>query len=245
MNARLPHTSPIPERLATLRSAMAREGVAAYLVPSADPHLSEYLPGRWQGREWLSGFTGSAGTLVVTADFAGVWTDSRYWEQANAQLAGTGVQLMKMTGGQQTAPHFDWLAQNVAPGSAVGVDGAVLGVAAARALTQALTARGVKLRTDVDLFDAIWPQRPTLPVAAVFEHAAPHASVARSEKLAQVRRAMVEKGAQWHFISTLDDLAWLLNLRGADVSYNPVFVAHALIGENRASLFIADRKSVV
>lgn len=101
MNARLPHTSPIPERLATLRSAMAREGVAAYLVPSADPHLSEYLPGRWQGREWLSGFTGSAGTLVVTADFAGVWTDSRYWEQANAQLAGTGVQLMKMTGGDR------------------------------------------------------------------------------------------------------------------------------------------------
>src|SRR5260370_34781244 len=116
MNARLPETSSIPERLATLRNAMAREGVAAYLVPSADPHLSEYLPGRWQGRQWLSGFTGSAGTLVVTADFAGVWTDSRYWGPANAQLAGTGVQLMKMTGGQQTAPHVDWLAQNVAAG---------------------------------------------------------------------------------------------------------------------------------
>ncbi len=242
MNARLPETSSIPERLATLRNAMAREGVAAYLVPSADPHLSEYLPGRWQGRQWLSGFTGSAGTLVVTADFAGVWTDSRYWEQASAQLAGTGVQLMKMTGGQQTAPHFDWLAQNVAAGGAVGVDGAVLGVSAARALTQALTARGVTLRTDVDLFDAIWPQRPSLPADAVFEHVAPHASVARSEKLAQIRHAMVEKGAQWHFISTLDDLAWLLNLRGADVSYNPVFVAHALIGLEHASLFVADGK---
>ncbi|KAE8758619.1 MULTISPECIES: aminopeptidase P family protein [Paraburkholderia] len=242
MNARLPETSSIPERLATLRNAMAREGVAAYLVPSSDPHLSEYLPGRWQGRQWLSGFTGSAGTLVVTADFAGVWTDSRYWEQANAQLAGTGVQLMKMTGGQQTAPHFEWLAQNVATGDTVGVDGAVLGVSAARALSQALSAHGVKLRTDVDLFDAIWPQRPSLPVAAVFEHAAPHASVARSEKLAQIRRAMAEKGAQWHFISTLDDLAWLLNLRGADVSYNPVFVAHALIGPESASLFVADGK---
>ncbi len=137
---------------------------------------------------------------------------------------------MKMIGGQQTAPHFDWLAQNVAAGGTVGVDGAVLGVSAARALSQALTARGVKLRTDVDLFDAIWPQRPSLPAAGVFEHAAPHASVARSEKLAQIRRAMAEKGAQWHFISTLDDLAWLFNLRGADVSYNPVFVAHALIG---------------
>ncbi|WP_144109998.1 aminopeptidase P family protein [Paraburkholderia sp. BCC1886] len=242
MNARLPDTASIPERLASLRAAMAQQGVAAYLVPSADPHLSEYLPGRWQGRQWLSGFTGSAGTLVVTADFAGVWTDSRYWEQANAQLAGTGVQLMKMTGGQLTVPHFDWLAQNVARGGVVGVDGAVLGVAAARALTHALTASGVQLRTDVDLFDAIWPQRPSLPDDTVFEHSAPQASVARADKLAQVRHAMAEKGAQWHFVSTLDDLAWILNLRGADVSYNPVFVAHALIGTERVALFIADGK---
>ncbi|MBB5428675.1 M24 family metallopeptidase [Paraburkholderia sp. CNPSo 3155] len=242
MNARLPETSSIPERLASLRAAMAREGIAAYLVPSADPHLSEYLPGRWQGRQWLSGFTGSAGTLIVTADFAGVWTDSRYWEQASAQLAGTGVDLMKMTGGQLTTPHFEWLAQNVASGGTVGVDGAVLGVAAARALSAALSARGVQLRTDVDLFDAIWAQRPALPADAVFEHAAPQAGVARADKLAQVRRAMADKGAQWHFISTLDDLAWLLNLRGADVSYNPVFVAHALIGVDRVSLFIADGK---
>lgn len=242
MNARLPETSSIPERIAQLRGVMAREGLAAYLVPSADPHLSEYLPGRWQGRQWLSGFTGSAGTLVVTADFAGIWTDSRYWEQADAQLAGTGVELMKMTAGQQSQPHFDWLAQNVAAGSTVGVDGAVLGLAAARALGAALSARGVKLRTDVDLFEAIWLQRPTLPTATVFEHVAPHATVPRADKLDQIRRAMQEKGAQWHFVSTLDDLAWLFNLRGADVSYNPVFVAHALIGPERVSLFVADGK---
>ncbi|MBC8748985.1 MULTISPECIES: aminopeptidase P family protein [Paraburkholderia] len=242
MNARLPETSSIPERLASLRAAMAREGIAAYLVPSADPHLSEYLPGRWQGRQWLSGFTGSAGTLIVTADFAGVWTDSRYWEQASAQLNGSGVELMKMMGGQQTTPHFEWLAQHVASGGIVGVDGAVLGVAAARALSAALNARGVQLRTDVDLFDSIWAQRPALPADPVFEHIAPQAGVARADKLAQVRRAMADKGAQWHFISTLDDLAWLLNLRGADVSYNPVFVAHALIGVESVSLFIADGK---
>ncbi|WP_420210494.1 aminopeptidase P family protein [Burkholderia aenigmatica] len=242
MNARLPEVSPVPARLALLRGAMARENLAAYLVPSADPHLSEYLPERWQARRWLSGFTGSVGTLVVTADFAGLWVDSRYWVQADAELAGTGVQLMKMTGGQQSAPHVDWLAQNVAAGATVGVDGAVLGVAAARGLTGALNARGIALRTDLDLLDAIWPERPGLPGDAVFEHAAPQADTTRASKLAEVRRAMRVQGAQWHFVSTLDDLAWLFNLRGADVNFNPVFVAHAMIGADRATLFVADGK---
>ncbi|MBE2967642.1 aminopeptidase P family protein [Burkholderia cepacia] len=242
MNARLPEDSPVPARLALLRGAMVRENLAAYLVPSADPHLSEYLPERWQARRWLSGFTGSVGTLVVTADFAGLWVDSRYWVQADAELAGTGVQLMKMTGGQQSAPHVDWLAQNVAAGATVGVDGAVLGVAAARGLTAALNARGIALRTDLDLLDAIWPERPGLPGDAVFEHAAPQADTTRASKLAEVRRAMRAQGAQWHFVSTLDDLAWLFNLRGADVNFNPVFVAHAMIGADRATLFVADGK---
>lgn len=242
MNARLPDPSPVPARLALLRGAMTREDLAAYVVPSADPHLSEYLPERWQARQWLSGFTGSVGTLVVTADFAGLWVDSRYWMQAEAQLAGTGVALMKMVGGQQTQPHVEWLAEHVPEGTTVGVDGAVLGVAAARALTSALTPRGIVLRTDLDLLDAIWPQRPSLPGDAVFEHAAPQADTARAGKLAQVRRAMHEQGAQWHFVSTLDDLAWLFNLRGADVNYNPVFVAHALVGLERATLFVADGK---
>ncbi|KVG30969.1 aminopeptidase P family protein [Burkholderia diffusa] len=242
MNARLPEVSSVPARLALLRGAMVREDLAAYLVPSADPHLSEYLPERWQARRWLSGFTGSVGTLVVTADFAGLWVDSRYWVQAEAELAGTGVQLMKMTGGQQSAPHVDWLAQNVPGGETVGVDGAVLGVAAARALTAALSARGIALRTDLDLLDAIWPERPGLPGDAVFEHVAPQADTTRASKLAEVRRAMHAQGAQWHFVSTLDDLAWLFNLRGADVNFNPVFVAHAMIGADRATLFVADGK---
>jgi Xaa-Pro aminopeptidase len=244
MNDRLnsPDGQTYARRIELLRGAMAREALAAVLVPSSDPHISEYLPEHWQGRQWLSGFTGSVGTLVVTADFAGVWVDSRYWTMAEAQLAGTGIALMKMMAGQQSAPHVDWLAENVAAGETVAVDGAVLGVAAARALQDALTARGIVLRTDLDLLDAVWPERPGLPSEKVYEHVAPQASVTRPEKLAEVRRVMREKGAQWHFISTLDDLAWLFNLRGADVTYNPVFVAHALIGLDDASLFVGDGK---
>jgi Xaa-Pro aminopeptidase len=244
MNDRLnsPDGQTYARRIELLRGAMAREALAAVLVPSSDPHISEYLPEHWQGRQWLSGFTGSVGTLVVTADFAGVWVDSRYWTMADAQLAGTGIALMKMMAGQQSAPHVDWLAENVAAGETVAVDGAVLGVAAARALQDALTARGIVLRTDLDLLDAVWPERPGLPSEKVYEHVAPQASVTRPEKLAEVRRVMREKGAQWHFISTLDDLAWLFNLRGADVTYNPVFVAHALIGLDDASLFVGDGK---
>ncbi|WP_244815109.1 aminopeptidase P family protein [Caballeronia sp. Lep1P3] len=238
----IPDPATFSRRIATLRERMTADAIDAVLVPSADPHLSEYLPERWQGRQWLSGFTGSVGTLVVTKDFAGVWVDSRYWTQAEAQLAGTGIALMKMMGGQQTAPHVDWLADNVRSGGVVAVDGDVLGVAAARTLADALAARGIALRTNGDVLEHVWPVRPGLPDAPVYEHAAPHATVTRAEKLAQLRDAMRAKGAQWHFISTLDDLAWLFNLRGGDVSYNPVFVAHALVSADDATIFVADGK---
>jgi Xaa-Pro aminopeptidase len=229
-------------RLARLRDEMTRAGLAAYVVPSSDPHLSEYLPQHWQARQWLSGFTGSAGTLVVTADFAGVWADSRYWVQAEAQLAGTGIELMKMAGGPQGQAYVDWLAQRLMAGERVGVDGAVLGLAAARTLTDALGARGIALVTDLDLLDAIWTDRPALPSAPVYEHALDDACVARPDKLALVRAAMRESGAQWHFVSTLDDIAWLTNLRGADVNFNPVFVAHMLVGLDEATLFVGAGK---
>ncbi len=231
----------VAARLARLREAMTREGLAAYIVPSSDPHLSEYPPARWEGRQWLSGFTGSAGTLVVTADFAGVWADSRYWSQAEVQLAGSGIALMKIVGGQQ-AQHVEWLATHLTAGACVGVDGAVLALAAARTLIEALEWRGMSLRTDVDLLESVWSDRPALPADAVFEHAMPYASVTRAEKLEAIRRAMREAGAQWHFVSTLDDLAWLTNLRGADVNFNPVFVGHALIGLDSATLFVAAGK---
>ena len=153
-------TSPIRLRLQQLRDVLAAEQVHALLVPSADPHLSEYLPGRWQGREWLSGFTGSMGTLVVTVDEAVLFADSRYWVQAEAELAGSGIALEKIATGASQA-HVDWLARHVPAGRTVAVDGQVLGLAAAKALQQALDAAGVRLDTQRDLLNAIWPDRPT------------------------------------------------------------------------------------
>lgn len=231
----------IRARIAALRGALQAHGIAAIVVPSSDPHLSEYLPARWSGRAWLSGFTGSIGTLVVSAEFAGLWVDSRYWVQAETELAGTGIALMKIAAAGSAA-HVDWLAAHVERGQAVAVDGAALGLASARVLADALAARGATLETGLDLLDEIWPDRPALPAAPVYEHRAPHAPTRRADKLALLRAALADAGAQWHFISTLDDIAWLFNLRGADVSYNPVFVAHALVGPDVATLFIADGK---
>jgi Xaa-Pro aminopeptidase len=233
--------SSVRLRLEQVRDAMQRHGIEAVLVPSSDPHLSEYLPERWQARQWLSGFTGSMGTLVVTCTQAALFADSRYWTQAEAELAGSGIALEKIPTGASTQ-HVAWLAHEVARGLAVAVDGQVIGLAAAQALRSALDAAGVTLRTDLDLFAEAWPERPALPAAPVFEHLAPHAPLARAAKLAQVRASMAAHGATHHFISTLDDIAWLLNLRGADVNYNPVFLAHALVDARQATLFVADGK---
>jgi len=225
-------------RLAQLRAAMARHGIDACIVPSSDPHLSEYLPGHWKGREWLSGFTGSVGTFIATANVAGVWTDGRYFTQAETELAGSEIALMKIPGAASQL-HVDWLAANLAAGQTAAVDARVLGLAGARLLKDALTAKGVNLRTDIDLLDEVWSERPSLPTEPVFEHLAPHATVSRADKLHATRAAME---ARFHFISTLDDIAYLFNLRGADVSFNPVFLAHALIGRGDATLFVLEGK---
>jgi len=227
----------VPQRLAHTRELMRREGIHALLVPSADPHLSEYLPGYWQGRQWLSGFHGSVGTLIVTADFAGVWADSRYWEQATKELNGSGIELVKLQPGQPSP--LDWLAEQTPEGGVVAVDGAVMAVASARTLSSKLEARGARLRTDIDLLQEVWRDRPSLPNAPIYQHLPPQATVSRGEKLAKLRETLQERGADWHFIATLDDIAWLFNLRGGDVSFNPVFVSFALINQQQATLFVA------
>lgn len=231
----------IPDRIAALRRAMRRRKLDAYIVPSADPHLSEYLPPRWQGRRWLSGFTGSAGTLVVTRDFAGLWTDSRYWVQAESQLAGTGIELVK-AGAPGQPGHADWLAARLKAGARVGVDGNVLGLAAFRSLSSAFAGKDISLDILADLLDEVWTDRPGLPDAPIYEHLPPYATEPRAARLARVREAMRGHGADLHLVSTLDDLAWIFNLRGADVEYNPVFLGHALIGLDHATLFVGQSK---
>ncbi|WP_374403602.1 M24 family metallopeptidase [Niveibacterium sp.] len=231
----------IRARIEALRAALRRHGVDACLVPSADPHLSEYLPEYWQARQWLSGFTGSMGTLIVTTEFAGVWADSRYWVQAEAELAGTGISLMRIPTGN-SSQHVDWLAANLPEGGSLAVDGSSLGLAAAQQLRAAFGPRAITLRADLDLVAEVWADRAALPAAAVYEHLPPHAATSRADKLAGVRSVMRTHGANWHFLSTLDDIAWLFNLRGSDVSYNPVFIAHALIGADAATLFVGAGK---
>lgn len=230
----------IHDRISKLRQALVEQDLTAIIIPSADPHLSEYLPEYWQARLWLSGFTGSVGTLVVTADFAGLWTDSRYWVHAAAQLADTGISLEKLAPGQPN--HIDWLAAHLVEGDSVAVDGNVLSVAEQDRLLSAFDDNNITLITDRDVLAEIWTDRPALPKAKLYEHDAQFVAQSAANKLAAVREGMAKVGATHHLISSLDDIAWLTNLRGADVDYNPVFLAHVLIDAERAILFVDNNK---
>jgi Xaa-Pro aminopeptidase len=234
-------TSPARLRIERIQEVLRESGCAAVVVPSSDPHLSEYLPERWQARRWASGFNGSMATLVVTGERAALFADSRYWVQAERELAGSGIELVRIPT-PAAAQHIDWLCANVARGATVAVDGSVLALAAARQLRERLEACGVALRSNLDLVDRAWPERPTAPAAPVYEHSGSEAPHARAGKLAHVRAAMRDLGATHHLVSTVDDLAWLLNLRGADVAYNPVFLGHVLLDANTATLFVGAGK---
>ena len=220
--------------LSALREAMKAQGLDALVIPSADPHLSEYLPAHWQARRELSGFTGSVGTFVVTVDEAGVWVDSRYWEQAAKQLAGSGIELQKSG---QVPPYNEWLATNLPENAAVGIPSDMVSLTGKRTLAQSLTAKNIRIEHPDDLLDRVWSSRPAIPAETVFIHDPAYVSETTTEKLARVRTVMAEKGADYHLVSSLDDIAWLTNLRGSDVPFNPVFVSFLLIGKDNAVLF--------
>lgn len=227
-------------RLLAVRKILAQQGFSALIMPSADPHMSEYLPVYWQGRSWLSGFTGSFGTLVITPDFAGMWTDSRYWVQAPIELEGTGISLQKM--GQSHPDFVEFLVKNLPCGAKVAIDGAVLSLNQFDSFTQIFAKHGIELVTNFDVLSNIWQDRPALPTAKIVVHEAQFVDMDTSTKLAKVRDAMTQKGAACHLISSLDDIAWLTNLRGADVSFNPVFLSHLLIKSDEATLFVHQDK---
>ena len=227
------------QKLSALRQTMREHNLDAWIIPSADPHLSEYLPEHWQARVYFSGFTGSVGTLVVTAGKAGLWADSRYWEQAAHQLQGSGIELQKVG---EAAPYTDWLAAELPDGAAAGAAADMLSLTAKRQLETAFAAKNIRLDVSRDIADAVWAGRPALPQETVFPHDAAFVSETAAAKLARVRAAMKEQGAAWHLISSLDDTAWLTNLRGSDVPYNPVFLSYLLIGTDSAVLFVDEAK---
>lgn len=231
----------VPQKIQALRERMEAHGLSAWIVYSADPHLSEYLPEHWSQREYLSGFTGSAGFMAVTQKQAALWTDSRYWVQAEAQLQGSGIELMKL--GAKGVPSLEqWICAQLSPAQVVGVNGMALSVAQAQQLEQQFAAAELAMQVDLELLDAFWTARPPLLQAPIYEHEERFAGAPRREKIGRVRQAMQELGASWHLISSLDDIAWLLNLRGSDVDYNPVFLSHLLLSEADAYLFVDEQK---
>ena len=231
----------VPEKLAALRALMRDNKTDAYVVMSADPHMSEYLPAYWQVRLWLTGFTGSVGTLVVTQDFAGLWVDGRYWVQAEKELAGTGFVLQKLTQEEQST-HVAWLAKNLSQDAVVGVDGRALSIAQYQSLSLALAQKNARIDTEQDLISPIWQNRPDLPKRVIHPMANGLNSLSRAEKLHAIRGAMQERGLSHHFVSSVDDVAWILNCRGSDVECNPVFLAHLYIGLAGCVLFVQAAK---
>ena len=231
----------VPEKLAALRALMRDNKTDAYVVMSADPHMSEYLPAYWQVRLWLTGFTGSVGTLVVTQDFAGLWVDGRYWVQAEKELAGTGFVLQKLTQDEQST-HVAWLAKNLPQDAVVGVDGRALSIAQYQSLSLALAQKNVRIDTEQDLISPIWQNRPDLPKRVVHPMANGLNSLSRAEKIHTIRTEMQERGLSHHFVSSVDDVAWILNCRGSDVECNPVFLAHLYIGLAGCVLFVQAAK---
>ena len=230
----------VPQKLAELRQKMKNHGFSAYVIPTGDPHLCEYVPNRYKTREYISGFTGSAGTVALTMQTAGLWTDGRYFLQAEKQLEGSGITLYKMDeSGVPTLNAF--LKKALKPGEKLGIDGKTLSVQNYESIKEELD--GIKIVTDTDLIGDIWKDRPEPVFSSVFIHEKKYAGKTAAEKIEQVRALLKEKNADSTLIGALEDVCWLFNIRARDVAYNPVATAYALVTAKKALLFI-DAKQV-
>ena len=230
----------IKNRLASLRKAMAKAGISACIIPGTDPHASEYIAECWKERVWISGFTGSAGTAVVTNDQAGLWTDSRYFLQGAEQLSGSGIELMKQ-GLPETAEIIPWLSNTLKAGDKVAVNPQMFSINSYAAMKAELKMAGIDL-VSADLLAEVWTERPSLPLKPFFVFDANYSGKSTTEKLKAVRAELKKVRANVFVLSALDDIAWLFNIRGNDVDYNPVVIAYALVEEDKATLFIAPEK---
>ena len=234
----------INQRLADLRELMQREHLAAFIFPSTDPHQGEYIPDHWKGREFISGFNGSAGTAVVTMTSAALWTDSRYFLAAEEQLAGTEFQLMKLKI-EGTPTISEWLGKELknTQSPEVGIDGMVNSASAAKALIAELRNEGgITLRTNFDPLAQIWKQRPPIPTNPVELYPLEYAGESTQEKITRIRKALRDRHADGMLMAALDDIAWTLNLRGTDVHCNPVFVSYLIISTKEVILYINKEK---
>lgn len=234
----------IAARLAALREEMRREHLSAFIFPSSDPHNSEYVPSRWEGRKWISGFDGSAGTAVVTLHSAALWTDSRYFLAAEEQLAGTEFQLMRERV-DGTPSIAEWIATEIegAESSEIGVDGMCMTYAECSDLKTDLKHNGgITVRTNLDILDRIWTDRPSVPLNPVSIQPIEYAGESCHDKLGRIRSSLLRRGACGMLMAQLDDIAWTLNLRGTDVHCTPVFVAWLIVAEEVAVLYIKDEK---
>lgn len=233
--------STINNRIAALRAHIAQEQIQAFIIPSTDPHLSEYVAPHWQSREWISGFTGSAGTVVVTAKDAGLWTDSRYFLQAARQLEGTCITLYKeMLPETPNIPEF--LSAHLQEGDCVGIDGKMFSAEKVEHLQKELKKSGIRIKSIADPIQLLWTDRPAMPLAPAFVYDTKYAGMSFTEKLPAVRQAMEAAGADSLLLSALDEIAWLLNIRGNDVHCNPVVVSYLLIEKDKVNYFVQPQK---
>ena len=231
----------VTERVQRLRSLMAEKGIDAYVVPTADFHQSEYVGEHFKARKFITGFSGSYGTAVITKDDGGLWTDGRYFFQAENQLSGSGIRLMKMFVGD-TPSITEYLQENIPEGGAVGFDGRVLSMGEGQEYEEALSAKNIRIHYSDDLIDAIWEDRPSLSKKPAFFLEEKYSGESSASKLARVRKAMAEKGADSHIIASLDDVCWLLNIRGDDVDFFPLLLSYAVVTMDKAELYVDGSK---
>ncbi len=225
------------EKLASIRVLMEEHTLDAYIVPSSDPHINEYLPDRFKCLEYLSGFTGSAGTLVITRDFAGLWTDSRYFVQAKEQLNGTGFELVKLQT-QGSPEYMDWLDERLDAGSTIAFDGKLMSVALAKELVNRFQSKRILINGSVDLPEEIWENRPLLPQSPAYLLNEKTVGESTEKKIKRIRYVFGKKGATHHLVSSLDDIAWIFNIRGSDIKCNPLVLSYAFFTPEETLLFL-------